>query len=140
MNEETVEKIADILKELKNQDYKKESLVWTFKSDGLKGLVNSEDLEALENASDTYEKNIRLKGILKNYFSDKNDGNNETNRKLAEWIVNDWGGIKSLKDFDKINGDIKLFYTDKEKLGELKLSNFLWLCLHNIMRYDKIPA
>jgi hypothetical protein len=84
MNKEIIEKICGFLKELKNQDYKKESLAWTFKSDVLKGIVSDDDLKALDDAGTLYEKNIRLKGILKNYFSKENDGDNEINSRLAE--------------------------------------------------------
>jgi len=45
------------------------------------------------------------------------------NGNLAKWIVNDWGKISFAKNFDPIISDIKLFYSDKDRLKNIKLSN-----------------
>ena len=45
------------------------------------------------------------------------------NGNLAKWIVNDWDKISFAKNFDPIISDIKLFYSDKDRLKNIKLSN-----------------
>ena len=45
------------------------------------------------------------------------------NGNLAKWIVNDWRKISFSKNFHPIISDIKLFYSDKDRLKNIKLSN-----------------
>lgn len=118
---------VDILYGFKNQENYKNHFDWNFETDGLKDILSEEDFALIEKQDSLYEKNLQLKEILQRYFSAENGGVNEQNQKLAEWIVKDWGGIHSVKDFDKINNDIKNFYdknqSGKEKLDDIKLSS-----------------
>ena len=118
---------ADILYGFKNQENRKNQFDWEFKTDGLKDILSEEDFTLLEKQDSHYEKNLQLKEILQKYFSAENGGDNEQNQKLADWIVKDWGGIYSVKDFDKINNDIKNFYdknqSGKNKIDDIKLSD-----------------
>lgn len=117
---------VDILYGFKNQENYKNQFDWEFKTDGLKDILSDEDFALLEKQDSLYEKNLQLKEILQKYFSSENGGVNEQNQKLAEWIVKDWGGIHSLKDFGKIINDIKNFYdksqSGKDRIDDLKLS------------------
>lgn len=118
---------VDILYGFKNQENYKNHFDKSFKTDGLKDILSDEDFALLEKQDSLYEKNLQLKEILQKYFSSENGGVNEKNQKLAEWIIKEWGGIYSVKDFDKINNDIKNFYdknqSGKEKLDDIKLSS-----------------
>ena len=118
---------ADILYGFKNQENRKNKFDWGFKTDGLKDILSEEDFALIEKQDSHYEKNLQLKEILQKYFSAENGGVNEQNQKLADWIVKDWGGIHSVKDFDKIINDIKNFYdknqSGKDKIDDLKLSS-----------------
>lgn len=117
---------ADILYGFKNLENRKNQFDWEFKTDGLKDILSEEDFTLIEKQDSLYEKNLQLKEILQKYFSSENGGDNAQNKKLADWIINDWGGIHSLKDFGKINIDIKNFYdknqSGKDKIDDLKLS------------------
>lgn len=118
---------ADILYGFKNQENRKNQFDWGFKTDGLKDILSEEDFTLIEKQDSSYEKNLQLKEILQRYFSAEKGGDNAQNKKLVDWIINDWGGIHSLKDFGKINIDIKNFYdknqSGKDKINDLKLSD-----------------
>ena len=113
---------VDILYGFKNQEKYKNHFDWEFKTDGLKDILSEEDFALIEKQDSHYEKNLQLKEILQKYFSSENGGVNEQNQKLADWIVKDWGGIHSVKDFDKIINDIKNFY-DKKQIGKNKIDD-----------------
>ena len=117
---------ADILYGFKNQENRKNQYDWGFKTDGLKDILSEEDFTLIEKQDSSYEKNLQLKEILQRYFCAEKGGDNAQNKKLADWIINDWGRIHSLKDFGKINIDIKNFYdknqSGKDKIDDLKLS------------------
>ena len=113
---------ADILYGFKNQENRKNQFDWEFKTDGLKDILSEEDFTLIEKQDSSYEKNLQLKEILQRYFSAEKGGDNAQNKKLADWIINDWGGIHSLKDFDKIINDIKNFY-DKKQIGKNKIDD-----------------
>lgn len=128
----TIENVTvDILYGFKNQENYKNHFDKSFKTDGLKDILSDEDFALLEKQDSLYEKNLQLKEILQKYFSSENGGVNEENQKLSEWIIKEWGGVHSVKDFDKINNDIKNFYdknqSGKEKLDEIKLSDSISL-------------
>lgn len=124
MNEKFIEEIAKILQNLKKQDYKKDNPAWEFKINGLKEIINNEDdLKIIESENTLYEKNIRLKEVLPKYFSKENGGENDTNRKLSKWIINDWGGITNVKDFEKYINDIEQVYTNKAEIDKISLAD-----------------
>ena len=122
---------VDILYGFKNQENYKNHFDCSFKTDGLKDILSDEDFALLEKQDSLYEKNLQLKEILQKYFSSENGGVNEENQKLSQWIIKEWGGVHSVKDFDKINNDIKNFYdknqSGKEKLDDIKLSDSISL-------------
>lgn len=120
MNEKFIEEIAKILQNLKKQDYKKDNPAWEFKTDGLKEIINNEDdLKSIESENTLYEKNIRLKEVLKKYFSNEKG----RNRKLSKWIINDWGGITNVNDFEKYISDVEQFYTNKSEIDKIRLTD-----------------
>ena len=116
--ENCIEKVAEIFKQFPDKNKNE----WTFKTTGLKKIISGDDFDSIENEQYFYKKKIRLKKILQKYFCSDNGGDNGKNRKLAEWIVKDWGKISSVKNFDPIINDIKLFYSDKDKLNNIELS------------------
>lgn len=124
MNEKFIEEIAKILQNLKKQDYKKDNPAWEFKTDGLKEIINNEDdLKKLENEKSLYEKNIRLKEVLPKYFIKENGGDNDTNRNLSKWIINDWGHITNVKEFEKYINDVEQFYKGELEIDKISLGD-----------------
>ena len=115
--EDCIEKMVELFKQFQNKP------AWTFKTAGLKEIISEEDFYSIENQQNLCEKNILLKTTLQKYFCSDNGGDNEKNTKLAKWIVNDWGKISSAKNFASIINDIKLFFSDKDRLKNIKLSD-----------------
>lgn len=113
--EDCIEKVVEIFKQFPNEP------AWTFNTAGLKEIISEDHFGSIEKQRTPYEKNIQLKEILQQYFCSDDGGDNQKNENLAKWIVKDWGGISSMEDFEPIFNDIKLFYSDKDKLENIKL-------------------
>ena len=113
--EDCIEGVVKIFKQFPDKNENE----WTFDAAGLKEIISEDDFDSIENQQNLYEKNILLKTTLQQYFS----SDNEKNTKLAKWIVNDWGKISSAKNFASIINDIKLFFSDKDRLKNIKLSD-----------------
>ena len=113
--EDCIEKVVELFKQFPDKNENE----WTFETTGLKEIISEDDFGSIEKQQTPYEKNIQLKTILQQYFS----SDNEKNTKLAKWIVNDWGKISSAKNFASIINDIKLFFSDKDRLKNIKLSD-----------------
>lgn len=117
--EDCIEKVVEIFKHFSDKNENE----WTFDATGLKEIISEDDFDSIENQQTPYEKNILLKTTLQKYFCSDNGGDNKKNRNLAKWIANDWGKISSIKNFEPIINDVKLFYSDKDKLENIELSD-----------------
>ena len=99
INNKFYEKSIDILEYLKNKrnDFLNDNIIE--KIDTLK--------ENLPKDIESFYKDIFLKFILNEMLNQKDD------KKIHEWIVKDWGGIKTHKDFNTLKESMKNYSFDR---------------------------
>lgn len=69
-------------------------------------LFSEIEIEELNKVTNTFERNIKLKKVIKDKASGSYDFTN-----LNFWIVNDWGGIRTFKQNERNINKIKKFST-----------------------------
>ena len=99
INNKFDEKSIDILEYLKNKrnDFLNDNIIE--KIDTLK--------ENLPKDIESFYKDIFLKFILNEMIKQKDD------KEIHRWIVKDWGGIKTHKDFDTLKESMKNYSFDR---------------------------
>jgi hypothetical protein len=99
INNKFYEKSIDILEYLKNKrnDFLNDNIIE--KIDTLK--------ENLPKDIESFYKDIFLKFILNEMLNQKDD------KEIHRWIVKDWGGIKTHKDFDTLKESMKNYSFDR---------------------------
>ncbi len=107
------EKIAEYLKQFKND--LPSIYPWNPKLDNLfsKGILSKKEIEQLtgvknESNSVNYSREILLKEIIHSHLTTfEKNGDNDKFEILANWIIQDWGGINSKNDNTKLIKDIR---------------------------------